>query len=332
MTFGGTAANPEYDRPRPQAPVREEEFGWQEREPSAPPASLGPEEQQGFSAPPASTAFASDGWEPEGTGSAGGGASFVGGDSIGKESELLMEDDARWRGAPQAPRNDVAGAPGGLARTAAEEAILVKKVEGWLSAALEQPGPSTLVRAIRAGGCSALNGGFRCVLCDKKGPRLNGVNAYYRAQTGRVLLCADRLKSQEEVTAALGHELVHAYDHCRKGMRIPGVRTQIPWALDCPTEACTEVRAYSLATYGDAPSWADKRSLVFESALKSLLSNAGSECGRAAGPDALSRVHACRDALQHAFERCAADASPFNDEGRAAERAGRFPKMPTDSS
>lgn len=183
-----------------------------------------------------------------------------------------------------------------------------------------------------------------------------------------MLLCADRLQSQAELESALGHELVHAYDHCRKGMRIPGVRTQIPWALDCPNEACTEVRArharahppwhsahtaaprtrarraygwgalllpfafqvraYSMATFADAPSWVDKRALVYGSALQSLMSNPGSECGRAAAPSGADREANCRAALDACFERCLADVAPFSAEGRAASERGSYPQMP----
>jgi inner membrane protease ATP23 len=288
MTFGGSDPKPSFEPPRPQtADVADDadEFGWAPTEPE--PASAAPTPR-----PPSSDG---DGWSHDAS------------------DELLVEDDSRWRGPPATEMASTAHVT-----AAGEGARLLSQCEGWLQRALQQPQPAALARAIKAGGCNALSGGFKCVLCGPKGPQLNGVSAFYRAQTGRVLLCADRLRSEEEVASALSHELVHAYDHCRRGLRVPLVRTQVPWALDCPTEACSEVRAYSLATYKDAPSWVDKRTLVYRSALASLLSNPGSQCGSEGR---------CTAALAAVFERCAADAAPFNDEGRTAEMRGAYPRM-----
>lgn len=199
-----------------------------------------------------------------------------------------------------------------------DQDVLLKKCEYWLSRSIDQPQPSALVRAIKAGKCNALSGGIKCVLCGPKGASFDNVSAYYRASSGRVILCADRLSSQAEVTAALIHELVHAYDHCRVGLRIPLVCTTIPYALQCATEACSEVRAYSLANYADTPTWAGKQTLVYRSALASMLNNKASDC---------RGDERCAKAIAAVLDSCAADAAPFNHEGRQAERKGRFPAM-----
>ncbi|KAJ1625987.1 peptidase M76 family-domain-containing protein [Pavlovales sp. CCMP2436] len=305
MTWGGSEPKPAYmsSAPGRQPEAEPEEFGWApgEIETGQPPSGRA----DGWV--PAS----GDGWVPE-TGESqpprqqGGAVS------------LDDEDDSRWRLPVPVETSPPQTAIGGAAVPPGEAAELLRRCEGWAQSAQQKTQPSALLRAIKAGGCNALAGGIKPVMCGPKGPRFDGVAAYYRAQTGRVLLCADRLKSEEETAAALSHELVHAYDHCRKGLRIPLVRTQVPWALDCPSEACSEVRAYSLATYADAPPWVDKRNLVYRSALQSMLSNVGSQC---------SDGEKCASVLTAIFERCAADASPFNDEGRHAEQRRTYPAM-----
>mmetsp|Transcript_5004 Transcript_5004/g.12896 ORF Transcript_5004/g.12896 Transcript_5004/m.12896 type:complete len:332 (-) Transcript_5004:122-1117(-) len=317
-TFGGTPPKPEFHLPPTARPSADDgtdpSFGWS----AEAPAGTAP----GSTPLPDKSPLAdgsNDGFTPIGGM----------GDTVMSDRELLLDDDSRWRTPPPPIASSPFGGGGGTRNASdMDERTLIARSEAWLKAALEKSGPSLLMRAIRSGGCNALSGGIKCVMCGPKGPRVDGVSAYYRAQTSRVLLCADRLHSEEQLSAALTHELVHAYDHCRKGMRIPGVRTQIPWALDCPTEACTEVRAYSMATFADTPSWVDKRGLVYGSALQSLMSNPGSECARAhPGGDGAQREASCRAALDACFERCLADVAPFSAEGRAASEKGTYPEM-----
>lgn len=51
-------------------------------------------------------------------------------------------------------------------------------------------------------------------------------------------MCYNHLASQEEVTHALTHELIHAYDHCRA--------KDLDWC-NCEHHACSEIRAASLS-------------------------------------------------------------------------------------
>ena len=53
-----------------------------------------------------------------------------------------------------------------------------------------------------------------------------------------MVICNNHLSAQEEVSHALVHELVHAYDHCRGA--------DLDWT-DCEHHACSEVRAASLS-------------------------------------------------------------------------------------
>ncbi|KAG8463734.1 hypothetical protein KFE25_004007 [Diacronema lutheri] len=299
MTFGGTEARPTYAEPL-RAPAEAAD------EPDAPP-------------PPPRAPLDLGGADGDGWGADAGGMPRAPAPApAGDADELLVEDDSRWRHAHVAEA--AAAAPGGGAspQHADVGSRLLRQCEAWAHRAIQAGQPSVLMRAIKEGSCNAMAGGVKCVLCGPKGPAFTGVSAYYRASSGRVLLCADRLSSEAEVTAALTHELVHAYDHCRRGLHIPLVRTQVPWVLDCATEACTEVRAYSLANFSDTPPWVDKRTLVYRSALASMLNNARSQCG---GGDK------CASALATIFDLCAADVAPFNDESAREGRRGRFPKM-----
>ena len=54
----------------------------------------------------------------------------------------------------------------------------------------------------------------------------------------QVIICSNHLSSQEEVSHALAHELIHAYDHCRGA--------DLDWR-NCEHHACSEVRAASLS-------------------------------------------------------------------------------------
>ena len=59
--------------------------------------------------------------------------------------------------------------------------------------------------------------------------------------TDQVVICHNHLSSQQEVTHALTHELIHAYDHCRA--------SSLDWA-NCEHHACSEIRAASLSGEG----------------------------------------------------------------------------------
>jgi len=235
-------------------------------------------------------------------------------DEVSQDGMILLDDDdSRWR-TPAPP-------PGGLTGAVASGEDPVSRANAWLEDVRRSSQPAGLLQAIAAGSCNALSGGIRCILCEPKDRIPKGIKGYYRASTGRVVLCADRINSKEELAATLGHELIHAYDFCRKGMRIPGVRTQVPYALECATEACSEVRAYAMGTFADAPFWADKRNLVYRSALASMLSNPMSECRKQPGDPRM----ACQGVLDAIFDTCLADAAPFNAAGREAQQRGKFP-------
>ena len=64
--------------------------------------------------------------------------------------------------------------------------------------------------------------------------RENVLVATSLAGVAQVVICHNRLCSQEEVSQALTHELIHAYDHCRS--------RNLDWS-NCEHHACSEARS-----------------------------------------------------------------------------------------
>lgn len=63
--------------------------------------------------------------------------------------------------------------------------------------------------------------------------RENVLVAISLAGVAQVVICHNHLSSQEEVSHALTHELIHAYDHCRS--------RDLNWS-NCEHHACSEAR------------------------------------------------------------------------------------------
>ena len=76
---------------------------------------------------------------------------------------------------------------------------------------------------------------FECRMCGERAIA-GGFAAF--ADPPRVVLCADHLHNDQHAIATMGHELVHAYDHCA---------THVDWT-DAHQRACSEVRANNLCT------------------------------------------------------------------------------------
>ena len=155
------------------------------------------------------------------------------------------DDDSRWRAA-EGPASGGSG----------EKAQLQRCEEGLLRA-MRRERPRRLIDAILSNGCTALSQSerdcARCRICPSAG-EWQHIGGYFNAQKGRVVICAEKEPSEEEIEATLTHELVHAYDHCRYAMTVPFVGgrllgRQAPWALTCPAAACSEVRAYLLGNF-----------------------------------------------------------------------------------
>jgi inner membrane protease ATP23 len=153
---------------------------------------------------------------------------------------LPPDDDTRWRADALPP-----GAP---------QPTQLATCEARLARAKRRERPRTLISAIVGNSCTALKdekGCAKCRICPNEG-KWQYISGYYNGQKGRVLICAEKEPSEEQIEATLTHELVHAYDHCRYSMRVPFVGRQAPWALTCPAAACSEVRAYLLGDFWTA--------------------------------------------------------------------------------
>ena len=88
-----------------------------------------------------------------------------------------------------------------------------------------------MIEKLAESGCKVGNDFFKIRHCDAQ------VGGGFRAPEG-VIMCYNHLASQEEVTHALTHELIHAYDHCRA--------KDLDWC-NCEHHACSEIRAASLS-------------------------------------------------------------------------------------
>ena len=76
---------------------------------------------------------------------------------------------------------------------------------------------------------------FECRLCGEQA--IAGGFAAFE-DPPKVVLCADHLHSDQHAIATVGHEMVHAFDHCA---------THVDWT-DAHQRACSEVRANNLST------------------------------------------------------------------------------------
>jgi hypothetical protein len=143
------------------------------------------------------------------------------------------DDDALWR-MPALPD---------MGNPEVRRATLISQCEEKLQRALQSGLPHKLLSSIKENGCTALQSKecARCRICPSE-DRWARVYGYYKGQKAQIFICADKEPSQSQVEQTLTHELIHAYDHCRYGMRIPFAgRHQAPWALTCAATACSEV-------------------------------------------------------------------------------------------
>lgn len=117
----------------------------------------------------------------------------------------------------------------------------------------------------------------------------------------QVVICSNHLSAQEEVSHALTHELIHAYDHCRGA--------DLDWT-NCEHHACSEIRAASLS--GDCH---------FKQEL--LRGNTGfrgqhQRCVRRRAELSVGMNPHCKgpgrakQAVEQTFEQCFADTAPFD--------------------
>lgn len=71
---------------------------------------------------------------------------------------------------------------------------------------------------------------YICRPCDEK------VGGHFEIKEG-VVLCENRLRTQEQMAETMIHETIHAFDHCR---------VKMDWH-NCRHHACSEIRAANLS-------------------------------------------------------------------------------------
>lgn len=72
------------------------------------------------------------------------------------------------------------------------------------------------------------------IKCKPCGELMAG--SYFTEQDG-ITVCEDRIGGKKHIEAAVLHELIHAYDHCR---------VKVDWN-NCVHHACSEIRASNLS-------------------------------------------------------------------------------------
>jgi len=228
------------------------------------------------------------------------------------------------------------------------EQARVAQCEERVAAAWTTERPRRLLEAIRSGGCSALLSGgpkdvVACRICPA-GEAWEYVAGYYRGAKQRVYVCAEKEPSRQQVEDTLTHELVHAYDHCRFGMRLPFVGTQAPWAVTCAAEACSEVRAQLLSRYYAPQGTSLAPGLITGGLASAALARAATSAEAAAvhrEPIYLRALEAtehygtcaregrdCRALLDAVFNACLADHPPLED--AFGKPPAGFPPMPSE--
>ncbi|GFR48632.1 hypothetical protein Agub_g10547 [Astrephomene gubernaculifera] len=139
----------------------------------------------------------------------------------------------------------------------------------------------TLMRAMDEAGCPVGRGFFHVLRCDA------AVGGGFAPDHG-VILCHNRLHTQREVTNAITHELIHAYDHCRYGGRGDAFPTATAAAAEGSTAGSTAAAAAGAAASGSGSGSGSSSSGDVGSASAAAAAAAGSSmgssgCGIAAG-------------------------------------------------
>lgn len=167
-------------------------------------------------------------------------------------------------------------------------------------------------------GCSVSRSFVRVEHCSE------AVGGGFRPPDG-VVLCHNHLPRASDARAALVHELVHAYDHCRG--------KNLDWS-DCDHHACSEVRAAALSgdcSFGSEAArgnWglrAQAQACARRRAALSVAMNpacgggnggirnsSSPGLGAAFGGSNSSNNKKAREAVDRVFEACFADTAPFD--------------------
>jgi inner membrane protease ATP23 len=113
-----------------------------------------------------------------------------------------------------------------------------------------------------------------------------------------VVLCADNVRTQGEVTRTIRHELIHAFDHCR---------AHVDWN-NLEHVACAEVRAQNLSGECEWFEEVNRGNIGLKKHHQECVRRRAELSVRQINPDpALAAA-----AVKKVFDRCFADTEPYN--------------------
>ncbi|XP_058734929.1 mitochondrial inner membrane protease ATP23-like [Vicia villosa] len=107
----------------------------------------------------------------------------------------------------------------------------LKDCERMIHKSLKSPIVKFLREHLDKSGCPVQDNFFKAIHCDKL-----QASGYIPGEG--IAVCGNRTQMQDEVTQAITHELIHAFDDCRGA--------NLDWT-DCAHHACSEIRAAHLS-------------------------------------------------------------------------------------
>ena len=158
------------------------------------------------------------------------------------------------------------------------------RCEAMVEIAKSDPCVKRLREAMRVAGCPISDLNFSCEDCPPRG------NGYFSPTSRTVVLCQNNISRQSLMTRTLTHELVHAFDFCRRHGVDPD---------SLKHAACTEIRAYNLDGGCSPTSPLKKMEYVRQGAVTSIQSWSG-----------VTRAEA-RAAVDQVFDTCVKDRTPL---------------------
>ncbi|CAO3612679.1 unnamed protein product [Cunninghamella echinulata] len=142
----------------------------------------------------------------------------------------------------------------------------------------------TIIQAIQVLNPKALKRGITCRPCS--GTIQQDKMGYYDGTHKIIVLCCDNLRSTEQIHETLVHELIHAFDACRKGK----------FSSICHLIACGEIRASSIGQCSSVQPEHKRRACVLRDAIQSTQLHCGDHAPKI---------------VKEVFENCMKDGAPF---------------------
>ena len=145
-----------------------------------------------------------------------------------------------------------------------------------------------------------------CTTCASNGPE-GTARGFFASPPAQIVMCANRLHSESEIEETLVHELVHAVDHCTRGIDL----------AKCEDLACSEVRA---AREAECSETTYLKAFPLPDVARSFLHK---RCTRQHATQATRAMFPMRaeSCIEAAFARCFNDHVPFREQPQQVEEA-----------